>query len=127
MTQNDAYSSRTLSVETTGDNMSKTIVEIATIRLKSGVTEQQLIETSDSFQSFLDGVDGFLRRELLKQGDAGYADLVHWRDQAAADAMMALASTSPECLAYFELMDMDGMDPAEGVQHFASVAAYGPT
>jgi len=36
-------------------------------------------------------VNGFLRRELLKHGYGEYADLVHWRDQAAAEAIMATA------------------------------------
>lgn len=107
--------------------MSQTIVEIASIRLKSGVTEQELIAASDSFQRFLGGVNGFVRRELLRRGVRDYADLVHWRDKAAADAMMTAASNSSECSSYFALMDMDGMDPAEGVQHFTSLAAYGTT
>gem|GEM_PF-6500780 len=34
---------------------------------------------------------------------------------------------SSECIAYFALMDMDGVDPAEGVWHCASLAAYGAT
>ena len=105
--------------------MSNVVVEIANIRLKPGVTERQLVAASASFQNFLGTVEGFLRRELLRQGDARYADLVHWRDQAAADAMMAVANTSSECTAYFALMDMDGEDPAEGVQHFVRLAAYG--
>ncbi|RVI90767.1 hypothetical protein CN193_32965 [Sinorhizobium meliloti] len=107
--------------------MSDAIVEIATIRLKPGVTKQQLVAASDSFQRFLAGVNGFLRRELLKDGNGEYADLVHWRDQASAEAMTATAGTSSECMAYFALMDLDGVDPAEGVRHYASLAAYGAT
>ncbi|WP_155525468.1 hypothetical protein [Sinorhizobium medicae] len=68
-----------------------------------------------------------MRRELLKHGYGEYADLVHWRDQAAAEGIMATAGTSSECIAYFALMDMDGVDPAEGVRHCASLAAYSAT
>ncbi|PLT89681.1 hypothetical protein BMJ34_28405 [Sinorhizobium medicae] len=72
-------------------------------------------------------MNGFLRRELLKHRYGEYADLVHWRDQAAAEAIMATVGTSSECIAYLALMDMDGVDPAEGVRHCASLAAYSAT
>ena len=72
-------------------------------------------------------MNGFLRRELLKHGYSEYADLVHWRDQAAAEAIKPTAGTSSECIAYLALMDMDGVDPAEGVRHCASLAAYSAT
>ena len=105
--------------------MSKPIVEVATIRLKPGAAEADLVTASDAFQNFLGAVDGFIRRELLKRGETEYADLVHWRSQADADAMMAAAATSSECAAYFALMDIDGSDPSEEVRHFTSLATYG--
>ncbi|WP_268828365.1 hypothetical protein [Sinorhizobium medicae] len=40
---------------------------------------------------------------------------------------MATVGTSSECIAYLALMDMDGVDPAEGVRHCASLAAYSAT
>ena len=107
--------------------MSSPIIEIATIRLRRGVSEAALVEASEKFQEYLDGVAGFMRRELLRQSDGEYADLVHWRSQADAEAMMAAAASTPECLAYFSLMDIEGMDPTHGVQHFASLAVYDRT
>ncbi|AJD46178.1 hypothetical protein C9413_03170 [Rhizobium sp. SEMIA 4085] len=105
--------------------MSKPIVEIAAIRLKLGVTEAGLIAASDAAQNLLRGTDGFMRRELLKQADAEHANLVRWRSQADADAIMAAAVISPECAACFALMDMDGADPTRGLRHFTTLATYG--
>lgn len=100
-------------------------VELATIRLKPGIGEAELVAASDIFQHYLRGIDGFLRRELLHLGSGEYADLVHWRSAADAEAMMEKAASSPECLAYFSMMDMENMDPSDGVRHFKSLATYG--
>lgn len=102
-----------------------TIVEIARIRLAEGADEAALRTASDRFQAaFLAGRPGFLRRELLHAGGRDYIDLVHWQDQASAEAVMAAALQSPDCAAYFAVMEMQG-DPAEGVSHCRRVAVYG--
>jgi heme-degrading monooxygenase HmoA len=106
--------------------MTRPIVETARITLASGKTEADLVAASDTFQSaFLDRQPGFLRRELLKLDDREFLDLVHWQDQAAADAMMTEAMTSEACAAYFAVMDMSAEDPAAGVAHYRSLATYG--
>lgn len=104
--------------------MSHPIVELASIRLKPGVTEQDLVIASNRFQQHLSHVQGFLRRDLLRLNETDFADLVYWRSREDADAMMAGAAASPECMAYFSVMDMAGMDPADGVKHYSRLASY---
>jgi hypothetical protein len=101
------------------------VIEWAPFRLAPGVTESALLEASERFQrDFLAGQPGFLRRELLRGRDGQWIDLVLWQDQASADAIMAAATSSPHCAAYFEVMDMSGVDPAAGVSHFSRLRHY---
>jgi len=105
--------------------MSEMIVETATITLRDGVSEAELIAASQAFQTdFLSGRNGFLRRELLKQDGGGYLDLVHWENRAAAAAVMAAAAGSVVCSTFFSLMEMDHANPEEGVKHYRSLAVY---
>jgi|APEBP8051073178_1049388.scaffolds.fasta_scaffold00002_396 hypothetical protein len=101
------------------------VVETARIRLKPGRSEADLIAASDQFQAaFLSQVDGFLARDLLRASDGSFLDLVRWSSPEAARAIMAAAMSSPDCLAYFDLMEM-GNDPAEGVSHLTVLRRYG--
>jgi heme-degrading monooxygenase HmoA len=106
--------------------MPQNIVETARIRLRPGASEAELIAASDRFQkAFLDAQPGFVRRELLRLDDREFLDLVHWRDRAAADAVMERAMDSEHCRAYFALMEMGTAEVGEGVRHYASLATYG--
>jgi hypothetical protein len=100
------------------------VVEWAPFRLASGATETDLLEASDRFQrDFLKHQPGFLRRELLRGRGAEWVDLVLWRDQASADAIMAAAITSPHCAGYFQVME-PVEDPAANVLHFSRRRLY---
>ncbi len=105
--------------------MSHPIVEMASFKLKPGADQSALIAASNTFQeNFLKNAEGFLRRELLRLNDTEYLDLIHWRSEADAAAMMEQASRSPECASYFSVMDMDGANPGGGVRHYVSLATY---
>ncbi|MDO6964762.1 antibiotic biosynthesis monooxygenase family protein [Rhizobium alvei] len=105
--------------------MQDTIIELARIKLKDGIDEARLVETSERFQrAFLDRVPGFLGRELMKADDGSYMDLVHWQSSIHADAAMKQASESVECRDYFGLMDMSDDDPHSGVRLFQLLADY---
>lgn len=105
--------------------MQDTIIELARIKLKDGIDEARLIETSERFQrAFLNDVPGFLGRELMKADDGSYMDLVHWQSSTHADAAMKQASESVECRDYFGLMEISGNDPHSGVRLFQSLAEY---
>ena len=106
--------------------MSGSIIEWAPIRLAEGKTEADLLAASAKFQKeFLDSQPGFLRRELLRLAEGRYADIVHWRTMADAEAIMAKAPSSPACLAYFATMELNPDNIAEGVEHYHSLAVYG--
>ncbi len=104
--------------------MTNKIIEIATITLAPGKTENDLLEASNVFQSFLSSQPGFIARSLVRKSDGNFADVVEWQDQESADAIMQVASNSPECGAYFGVMNMEGVDPATGVTHYSVLANY---
>jgi hypothetical protein len=112
---------------TSGDP--RPVVEWAPFRLLDGVTEQALLEASETLQrDFLARQRGFVRRELLRGADGQWVDLVHWEDDAAAQTVFATAMESPVCAEYFKLMVMpEGADPASGVLHLHRVREYAPS
>lgn len=103
-----------------------TIVEWAPFRMRDGVDEATLLAAADRVQrEFLAARPGFLRRELLRDAEGGWVDLVHWQDGASAQAAAEAAMATAVCLEYFELMR--GADGAEQVGmplHFRSARRW---
>lgn len=102
------------------------IVEWAPFRVREGVADADVIEAAEALQrEFLECCDGFLGRELLRSADGQWADLVRWRDESAAHAIMDRIAESAVCQRYFALMiGADPADPAAGVQHLRRVRAF---
>lgn len=98
--------------------MTNHVLEIARITLQNGVTEQQLLAASNTFQAeFVAHQPGYVSRKLVSTGDGGYADVIEWATPEAAQAVLAAAKTSPAAGAFFSLMDFsEGI--AGGVDHF---------
>lgn len=103
----------------------KAIIEWAPIKLAAGRSEQELLAASDAFQrDFLSAQPGFLRRELVRKSARDYVDIVHWRSEADAKAIMDKVQGSPACATYFSVMDMGDAELTSGVDHFTSLAVY---
>ncbi len=119
------HATATAATATTADGVGA-VVEWAPFRLGAGVSEDALLAASESLQrDFLQHQPGFLRRELLRGADGQWVDLVLWRDQGAADAVVAAIGASPACQAYFQLLDgADTADPGAGVLHLRRVRVY---
>lgn len=101
------------------------VIEWAPFRLQSGVDEAALLRASEALQhDFLAHQPGFIRRELLRGGNAEWVDLVYWASEEAANIAMKAAAESPVCYEYFHLMDAEHADPGAGVLHFRRVMTY---
>ena len=102
------------------------VIEWAPFRVRPDVTEATLLDASEALQrSFLADQPGFVRRELLRGANGEWVDLVYWRDEASANAVISAVAASPACHAYFSLMEnFDSADPAAGVVHLRRVRAY---
>ncbi len=105
--------------------MSGKIIEMATIKLLPGKTEQDLLRASEIFQKdFVDGLKGFISRELVHVKDNEYADIVHWQCMEDAKAVLTQEMSSNACMKFFSLMEMDETNPEAGVSRFKSLAVY---
>jgi hypothetical protein len=105
--------------------MSEQVLEWAPFNLKPGVGEAALLQSSKDLQDeFLAKQPGFVRRELVKNGEREYVDLVWWSSMKAAMTAMEVVAKSPVCAKYFSLMGADHDDPGEGVKHYRLVGSY---
>lgn len=105
--------------------MQQTVVEIATIKLAPGRTEAELDTASAHFQQeFLRHQPGFLRRELVRQDESNFADIVHWRSIEDAEAVATKIAGSAACESYFSVMDFDPEHTMAGVTHYTLIADY---
>jgi hypothetical protein len=83
-------------------------IALAPFTLREGVTEEVLLATSDDFeQQFVAQQDGIVKRILVRDGNAGYADIVFFRDAAAIDRVIEAEQDSDVCSAFFSIMDGD--------------------
>ena len=66
---------------------------------------------------------GYRKRELIREGDGEYVDIVWWSSMEDAKAAMKHVAGSPACNAYFAAMD-NPMDPDTAPKHFRVVREY---
>lgn len=105
--------------------MAHIIVEIANITLLNSKTEQELLHASDKFQKeFVSHLEGFINRELVHLYENQYADIIHWENRAAADTAMQKSTASVACQEFFSIMDMENVNPDEGLTYYKSLASY---
>jgi hypothetical protein len=83
-------------------------IALAPFELKAGVSEQALVAASDRFEAdFAGKQDGIIRRDLVKDGNGGYAELVLFRDRESLDRVIEAEQKSEACAAFFSIMDGD--------------------
>jgi hypothetical protein len=84
-------------------------IALARFRLKAGISEDDLVKTSDAFdEQFVQHQDGIVRRILVRDDHGGYADIVYVTDAAAIDRVLEAEQSSDICAAFFAVMDRDG-------------------
>jgi hypothetical protein len=84
-------------------------IALAPFRLKPGISEDDLVKTSDDFEEqFVRHQEGILKRILVRDGKGGYADIVFFAEAAALDRVIEAEQSSDVCAAFFAMMDSDG-------------------
>jgi hypothetical protein len=84
-------------------------IALAPFRLKTGVSENGLLSTSDDFEErFVQKQGGVLKRILVKDTSGGYDDIVYFESLAAIDRVVEAEQYSEVCAAFFSIMDDDG-------------------
>jgi hypothetical protein len=84
-------------------------IALAPFGLKAGITEDTLVGASDRFEEeFASNQDGIIRRDLVKDSEGGYADIVCFRDLESIDRVIEAEQNSDACAAFFSIMTGDG-------------------
>jgi hypothetical protein len=68
-------------------------LEVVLFRAKAGISDEQVLKASSEIQRWLEGAAGYLKREVSKNEEGQWVDIVHWRTlaeaQQAAQQLMA--------------------------------------
>lgn len=99
-------------------------VEWAPFNIAQQVTEVALLKAADRVEKeFLQKQKGFVRRELLRQDDTHWVDLVYWENAESATMAASAANESEACNGYFSLMQ--GVEDAtQGISHFQVIKQW---
>ena len=71
-------------------------LEVVFFRLKDGIDEASFMRANEALMAELRAIDGFVRRELLKDAENRWMDTVYWRSMADAQRAAELFPTM-EC------------------------------
>ncbi|WP_440952989.1 hypothetical protein [Methanococcoides sp. FTZ1] len=93
------------------------IVEIAQFRLGTGVSDGAFLDEAKKVQEhFLEKQGGYIDRELLKDEDGLWMDILHWcsmeEAQRASEAMMSDPSTQ----GFIQMIDLSSVNMLHLVQ-----------
>ncbi|MCE7986584.1 MAG: hypothetical protein DYG89_35880 [Caldilinea sp. CFX5] len=95
------------------------ILEVVLFRAKAGVSDEQVLQGSAQIQPWLAGAAGYLKREVSKNEDGQWVDIVHWRSldeaQQAAEQLMA----EPTAAAFMSMIDPESITMLHVQQHLA--------
>ena len=87
-------------------------IALAPFKLKHGVAEETLLNTSEEFEHlFVQKQDGILRRILVRDSDGGYADIVFFEDEKAIERVLDAEQHSDVCAAFFSIIGRRGLTP----------------
>jgi len=90
-------------------------VEWAPFVIQSQVTKEQVINAADQVNlKFLSAQKGFIKRQLVQKSTTEFADIVHWKSLADAQAAGDKVMSCKTCISYFALMDMSKSEAAGG-------------
>ena len=106
--------------------MSSPVTVLAPIKLAPGKTEADLLAASAQFQKDFAGKEaGILRRELVRNPDGTYLDIVQFKSEDNAKDVIAREMESPACAAFFSVMDLTGFDENAEMDFHVTLEQHG--
>jgi heme-degrading monooxygenase HmoA len=85
--------------------MSNELIEVVEFKLAKGTDEKAFLEASDTMMPDLRKQSGFIRRELLRDADGQWLDIIHWKSRAEFEQAGRNVMSIPSCLRFFEILD----------------------
>jgi len=96
------------------------VIELVLFKVKEGISEQQLLSTSDEInKGFLSLQKGFLSRKLAKNED-NWTDIVLWETMEDALNAMKAAEHSSVSMPFFQCIEESSCE----LQHFTVAKSY---
>jgi quinol monooxygenase YgiN len=96
------------------------VVEIARFKMAEGVKEEDFLKAADAMTDELKVQGGFIRRELLRDEEGRWTDIVHWQSWTDAQQAAGKVMDLPKCLNFFQMLDRNSVD----MSHVALVKSY---
>ncbi len=87
--------------------MCKTVIEAVEFKLKPDVEVANFIEAAKQSASFIQSLDGFIKRTLSSNEDGLWMDIVEWKDMASAKSAADTFMQAHEVMAFCAMIDMD--------------------
>src|SRR3989338_4376815 len=86
--------------------MKNVIVEIAQFKLAAGVSEKDFLREAEAVQkNFLEKQSGYIDRELLKDKDGGWVDILHWNSMEEAQKAAEVMMSDPRTQGFMQKID----------------------
>ncbi|MCH6255366.1 hypothetical protein MLD52_02315 [Puniceicoccaceae bacterium K14] len=105
---------------------SKEFVQFVPFHTLEDVREGALLEASEKLQEgFLSLQEGFIKRELLRDENGKWADLIYWESKEDSENAALKVPQSDVCGHYFSLIEpFDPEDPSQGVFTFTKISNW---
>jgi len=86
--------------------MQSIIVEVAKFKLNEGLNDQAFIAEGEKVQeAFLNNQNGYLDRELLKDENGQWFDILHWASMEEAQTAARIMMQESECQPFVQMID----------------------
>lgn len=86
--------------------MKNLIVEIAQFKLAAGVSDEDFLHEAEVAQkNFLEKQSGYIDRELLKDKDGQWVDILHWNSIGEAQKAAEVMMTDPATQGFMQKID----------------------
>ncbi len=86
-----------------------TVVEIVLMKVKTGITDNEFLLATKSIDKVASNFSGFISRELAKDKNGNWIDIVHWTNLKSAQKAEEEEMKSSTCNVFFGMIDQKSM------------------
>jgi hypothetical protein len=96
------------------------VIELAEGRVKEGVEPQEYLRASDNLMADLNGLEGYIRRELWQGEDGRFVDIVYWESLESAQRAAEIFPSLPSAQPFEALLDISSLS----MRHLKQIRVY---
>ncbi|MEM7345239.1 MAG: hypothetical protein AAF485_13450 [Chloroflexota bacterium] len=98
--------------------MNTPTLEVVTFKLNESVAEDEFMQRARGLESWLQQIDGFIKRELSKNEEGLWIDILHWRSLSEALSAAEQIMAAPEGQAFGSLIDPESINMMHVKSHY---------